>query len=151
MGVKRTIGLARTHDLNKPWKIDPEPILPPDEQIENTSFYFEPMSGIWFMFTNHVGIAPRSPGSNDFWEFTDAIWVYWTRDLLHWNPADKAVVLDASNCSWSLRIIGLPSVVAHGNRLHLYYDGLSGDGGPFSHLNRDVGLAFIDLPLTVPN
>ena len=65
--VKRTLALARTRDLNGPWRLDPAPILPLDEQIENSSLYFEPANQTWFLFTNHVGIHPSGE------EFTDAI------------------------------------------------------------------------------
>jgi hypothetical protein len=138
--LKRTLGIARTHDLNGPWRIDPAPILPPDEQIENASLYFEPASNTWFCFTNHVGF--------DGGEFTDAVWVYWTRDLNAWNPAQKAVVLDNANCTWSFRCIGLPTVLPVGRRLALMYDAAGGES--VSHIHRDLGLAWLQLPLTVP-
>jgi predicted GH43/DUF377 family glycosyl hydrolase len=114
--VKRTIGLARTQNLNGPWTIAPEPILPPDEQIENTSLYYEPSNGTWFLFTNHVGLEAGL-------EYTDAVWVYWSRELTRWDPAHKAVVLDGRSSSWSKHIIGLPSVVKAGKRLAVFYDG----------------------------
>ena len=85
------------------------------EQVENSSLYFEPANRTWFLFTNHVGL--------DSFEYTDAVWVYWSKDLDRWDPAHKAVVLDRSNCSWSKHIIGLPSVVRVGDRLALFYDG----------------------------
>ena len=53
--IKRTICIARTKDLDSSWKIDSLPILPPEEQIENTSLYFEPANQTWFLFTNHIG------------------------------------------------------------------------------------------------
>ena len=34
--IRRTIGIARTKDLEGRWVVDPEPIVPLDEQIENT-------------------------------------------------------------------------------------------------------------------
>lgn len=80
-------------------------------------------------------------------EFTDAIWVYWTHDLNHWNPAHKAVVLDGKNCTRSHKCIGLPSAVKVGNRLAVFYDAPGGEST--SHMNRDVGLAWLDLPLDV--
>ena len=143
--IQRTIGIARTRDLDGPWVLDPQPILPATEQIENSSLCFEEANRTWFLFTNHVGIG-------DF-EFTDAVWVYWTKDLDRWNPADKAVVLDGSNCSWSKHIIGLPSVVKVTDRLALFYDGNAEakmPGGIKSHMNRDIGLAWLRLPLTPP-
>jgi predicted GH43/DUF377 family glycosyl hydrolase len=139
-GTHRTIGIARTHDLNSSWRVDPEPILSPDEQVENTSLYFETANGTWFLFTNHIGL--------EGFEYTDAVWVYWTTDLGHWNAAHKAVVLDEKNCGWSRKCIGLPSVVKAGNKLAILYDAPGGDSK--SHMKRDVGLAWLDLPLRPP-
>lgn len=144
--ILRTISLARTKDLNSPWIIEAEPILPPAEQIENSSLYFEKKNKTWFLFTNHVGIK-------DGLEYTDAIWVYWSNDLTKWDPANKAVVLDSKNCKWSKHIIGLPSVVQMGNRLAIFYDGSDADpipAGVKSHMNRDIGLAWLELPLIAP-
>jgi hypothetical protein len=143
--ILRTLGIARTRDLDKPWSIDPQPIVPPAEQVENTSLYYQEQTRTWFLFTNHVGLK-------DGLEYTDAIWVYWTKDLEHWNSAHKALVLDGSTCTWSKEIIGLPSVVKSGNRLALFYDGYAGRGippGASSHMRRDIGLAWLDLPLVV--
>jgi len=138
--MKRTIGIARTRDLNGAWTIDPAPIVPPDEQIENSSFYFEPANQTWFLFTNHIGLEGH--------EYTDAVWVYWTKDLNRWNADHKAVVLDGKNCTWSRKCVGLPSVVKVGNRLAVLYDAPGGDSK--SHMKRDVGLAWLNLPLTLP-
>jgi predicted GH43/DUF377 family glycosyl hydrolase len=140
-GTQRTIGIARTDDLDGPWRIDPEPIVPLDEQIENTSLHYEPANGTWFLFTDHIAL-------DSFGEYTDAIWVYWTRDLDHWDPQDKAVVLDRTNCAWSPYVVGLPSVVPLGDRLAVFYDGRSAPD--VSHMGRDVGLAWLDLPLRPP-
>jgi predicted GH43/DUF377 family glycosyl hydrolase len=145
--ILRTLGIARTKDLNGPWRIDPEPIVPPAEQVENTSLYFEPKHRTWWLFTNHVGLRGGL-------EYTDAIWVYWTTDLDHWRPDQKAVVLDGRNCRWSRQIIGLPSVVQVGKRLAIFYDGCASEPRPTgvkSHMNRDVGLAWLDLPLVPPS
>jgi predicted GH43/DUF377 family glycosyl hydrolase len=138
--MKRTLGIARTRDLNGPWVIDPAPIVPPEEQIENSSLYFEPANGTWFLFTNHIGLEGH--------EYTDAVWVYWTKDLNRWNADHKAVVLDGGNCTWSRKCIGLPSVVKVGNRLAILYDAPGGDSK--SHMRRDVGLAWLELPLLPP-
>lgn len=138
--MKRTIGIARTRDLNGPWALDATPIVPSEEQVENTSFYYEPTNQTWFMFTNHIGL--------DKHEFTDAVWVYWTKDLNHWDAHNKAVVLDGSNCNWSHQCIGLPAVVQRGNRLAILYDAPGGDNT--GHMGRDVGLAWLDLPLQLP-
>lgn len=143
--ILRTLGIARTRDLDGTWKIDSRPIVPPAEQVENTSLYHEEGADTWFLFTNHVGLKNGL-------EYTDAIWVYWTKDLERWDTDHKAVVLDATNCTWSKQIIGLPSVVRVGDRLALFYDGYAGRGipeGAASHMHRDVGLAWLTLPLEV--
>ncbi|RFU84386.1 hypothetical protein DY218_22245 [Streptomyces triticagri] len=139
--TKRTIGIARTRDLNGPWQPDPEPIVPLDEQIENASLHYEHANDTWFLFTNHVGLDESG-------EYTDAIWVYWTRDLNQWDARDKAAVLDRTNCAWSPYIMGLPSVVPLHGRLALFYDGRA--ARDVSHMGRDVGLAWLDLPLCPP-
>lgn len=133
--VQRTLGLARTRDLNGPWRLDAAPILPLAEQVENSSLYYESSTGTWFLFTDHVGLNGG--------EYTDSVWVYWSRDLNRWDPKDKAVVLDGKNCTWSKRCIGLPSVVKVGTRLALFYDAPGGNST--SHMNRDV-----ELPLAAP-
>ena len=138
----RTLGIARTKDLDGAWTIDPEPIVPIEEQIENSFLYYEPVCGMWFLFTNYIGRYEYGG------EYTDAIWVYWTRDLNKWNPEHKAVVLDGSNCTWSKRCIGLPSVIPVGNRLAVFYDGPGGES--VNHYCRNIGLAWLDLPLSPP-
>lgn len=143
--ILRTVGIARTHTLDASWRIDPQPVLPPAEQVENTSLYYEERSKMWFLFTNHVGLKNGL-------EYTDAVWVYWTKDLERWNADNKAIVLDGANCSWSKEIIGLPSIVKVGKRLALFYDGFAGQGipkGAASHMQRDIGLAWLELPLDV--
>jgi predicted GH43/DUF377 family glycosyl hydrolase len=137
----RTLGIARTRDLNGAWQLDPNPILPPTEQVENSSLYYQEKDNTWFLFTNHVGVDARG-------EYTDAIWVYWTQDLDHWNPDHKAVVLDRANCRWSPDCIGLPSILKVGDRLAILYDAPGGNST--SHMRRDVGLAWLNLPLVVP-
>ena len=81
-------------------------------------------------------------------EFSDAIWVYWSKDLEHWDPGNKAIVLDGKNCTESEKCIGLPSVITAGDRLALFYDAPGGTST--SHMKRHVGLAWLDLPLTIP-
>jgi predicted GH43/DUF377 family glycosyl hydrolase len=139
--VQRSLGIARTKNLDGPWVVDTTSALPIEEQIENTSLYFESSIDTWFLFTNHIGI-------DNGVEFTDAIWVYWSKDLNKWNPRDKAVVLDGTNCSWSEKCIGLPSVVQVGKRLALFYDAPGGEST--SHMKRNIGLAWLELPLKVP-
>ncbi len=139
--IKRTICIARTNDLDAQWKIDPSPIVPPEEQIENTSMYYEPSIMTWFLFTNHIGLDQDG-------EYTDAVWVYWSKDLNNWNPEHKAIVLDGQNCKWSKRCIGLPSVISYRNKLAILYDAPGGNST--SHMRRSIGLAYLDLPLKVP-
>jgi predicted GH43/DUF377 family glycosyl hydrolase len=144
--IKRTLSYARTTNLDKPWTPDPQPFLPLTEQIENSSVYYQRSDNTWFLFTNHVGITNGL-------EYTDAIWVYWTKDLDSWNPENKAVVLDSANCSWSKHIIGLPSVIKKGNRLAIIYDGNDQKDMPLgakSHMKRDIGLAWLALPIQLP-
>jgi hypothetical protein len=154
IGVGRTIGIARAESLDGPWTIDSNPIVPLDEQIENSSLYFQSTTRTWFMFVNHVALL-------DHQEFTDAIWVYWTQDLEHWNKDDKAVVLDAANCGWSKDAVGLPSVLPVGGRLAIFYDGLDATAktshseaqspDAYRHMFRDIGLAWLDLPIRLPS
>ena len=136
-GGKRTIGIARTQDLAATWTVDATPALPVEEQIENSSLYFEPANSTWFLFTNHIG--------NQGGEFTDGIWVYWTTDLNAWDPANKAVVLDGSNCTWSSKCIGMPSVTVVGDKLYVFYD--APGGASTSHMQRSLGMATLQLPL----
>jgi len=145
--IKRTLSYARTKDLDKSWTLDKKPFLPLDEQVENSSVYYQAGNKTWFIFTNHVGIRNGM-------EYTDAIWVYWTKDLDHWNVENKAVVLDSSNCKWSKFIIGLPSVLKKGNKLAIFYDGNSEKDfpkGALSHMKRNVGLAWLNLPIQLPD
>jgi len=125
-----------------PWTVLDAPVLPLEEQIENSSLYHEESNGWWFLFTNHVGID----GTWDEW--TDAIWVYWSRDPTRWKPANRAVVLDGHNCAWSKQCIGMPSAIKVGERLALLYDAPGGERT--DHMERDIGLAWLDLPLSPP-
>ncbi|HEY1805345.1 MAG TPA: hypothetical protein VGG45_12800 [Terracidiphilus sp.] len=140
--VTRTLGIARTANLDGAWTADVSPILPSSEQIENSSLYFERSNHTWFLFTNHVGLDEDG-------EYTDAIWVYWTKNLNQWNRANKAIVLDGKNSKWSKRCIGLPSVVRLGKRLAIFYDAPGGNS--VSHMARSIGVAWLRLPLTPPS
>jgi hypothetical protein len=42
----------------------------------------------------------------------------------------------------------MPTVIKSGNRLALLYDAPGGDS--VSHMSRDIGLAWLELPLRVP-
>lgn len=90
--VQRTLGIARTNNLDSSWIVDPEPMVPIEEQIENSTLHYEESIDTWFLFTNHIGIE-------DGKEYTDAIWVYWSNDLNNWDAKNKAIVLDGENCS----------------------------------------------------
>lgn len=140
--LQRTLGLAHAMHPDGPWIMLDQPILPQQEQVENSSLYHEPANDLWFLFTNHIGTDDA--GS----EWTDAIWVYWSDNPTRWNPSNKAIVLDGENCSWSEQCIGMPSVVRVGDRLAMFYDAPGSDSR--SHVNRDIGLAWFDLPLCPP-
>jgi len=139
--VKRTLCIARTQNLDSEWKVDSVPIVPQDEQIENSSLYYEEANQTWFLFTNHIALDALG-------EYTDAVWVYWSKDPEKWNPDNKAIVLDGSNCKWSHKCIGMPTVIKHHNRLALLYDA-PGENS-VSHMRRSISLAFLELPLVVP-
>lgn len=140
--IKRTLGIARTNNLNGSWVIDSMPLFPPSEQVENSSVYYQKRNKTWFLFTNHIGIDTAGT------EYTDAIWVYWSKDLNHWDPANKAIVLDSANCTWSKGVIGMPTVIKSGKRLALLYDGY--EGNSHGHMERNIGLAWLKLPLKIP-
>jgi predicted GH43/DUF377 family glycosyl hydrolase len=133
----RTLSIARTRNLDGEWTIDPEPALPPEQQIENSALYFEPSNQTWFLFTNHIGLDEEG-------EYTESIWVYWSHDLNRWNAEQRAVVLDRANCRWSKRCIGMPSVVPVDRQLALFYDASTTTSG---NMGRDVGMAWLSLPL----
>ncbi len=58
-------------------------------------------------------------------------------------------MLDGASCPWSNRCLGMPTVIESGGRLALLYDAPGGDS--LDHLGRDLGLAWLDLPLAVPD
>lgn len=146
----RSIGIARTNDLSvhdnwdaenpNHWKMDEKPLLPFCEDLENASIYYEESNGYYFMFVNRVHDNA----------YTNAVWVYWSKDLEHWNVEDKAVVLDKTNCTWAKGTIGLGTVVKKDdNTLAMLYDAEEGDGTGF--LNRQLGFLTIALPLDPKN
>lgn len=138
--LKRTLAIARTRDLDGPWRVDAEPILPPGQQLENSALYYEPSLKTWFLFANHIGLDSGG-------EYTDSIWVYWSKDLTQWDAEKRATVLDRVNCRWAVKCIGMPSVVKVGKRLAIFYDAPAEDTG---HMKRDIGLAWLELPLRIP-
>ena len=142
-GTKRTLGIAATKNLDGAWTVQNKPIFPITEQVENSSVYYEPGNKTWYLFTNHIGI------DNNKTEYTDAIWVYWSKDIYHWNVNHKAIVLDSTNCTWSKGAIGMPSVIRIGNRLAVLYDAY--EGYSTYHMRRNIGLAWIEIAdLTKP-
>jgi predicted GH43/DUF377 family glycosyl hydrolase len=145
--ILRTLGIARSRDLDSSWVVDPEPLLPLTEQIENSSLYFEPADGLWYLFTNHIAEStdhsPVPPQNST--EYTDAVWVYWSADPTRFDSANKAVVIDSQNSGWSPIVVGLPSVVRVGDRLAVYFDG--SNEHTIGHGGRDIGVAWLDLPI----
>lgn len=144
--IKRTISIARTKNLDGAWAIDPQPILPLEQQLENAALYFEPANGWWFLFANHIGLDQHG-------EYTESIWVYWSKSLTKWDAQNRAVALDRTDCSWCGRAIGMPSVVEVDDRLALFFDTQGVDAGAADiggNMGRDVGLAWFKLPLQPP-
>jgi len=139
-GYKRTLSIARTSNLDGPWQVDPEPILPLEQQVENSALYFETANETWFLFTNHIGLDGRG-------EYTESTWVYWSKNLNKWDAEKRAVVLDHKNCHWNVRDIGMPSVVKTDKGLALFYDAPAADT---DNMGRDLGLAWLPLPLRPP-
>ncbi len=139
-GSPGAIGIARSRDLLGEWVPDPKPFVDKHFDLENSSIYYEPENKTWFLFANHIrAIDPM---------FTDAIWVFWTKDLEKWESENRAIALDGVNCTWSKRCIGMATVTRIGNRLAMVYAAAGGDST--SHLGRDIGLAWYDLPLQSP-
>jgi hypothetical protein len=142
--ARRTLGLARTRDLDGAWTLAPAPILPLTENVENADLYFQASTGTWFLFTNHVGQNSTRPGPG---EYTEAVWVYWTQDPTTWDAANKAVVLDNQNIHNHQEVVGLPTVLPVGDRLAVNYDAPADRA--ITDLYHSVGLAWLDLPLDV--
>jgi predicted GH43/DUF377 family glycosyl hydrolase len=152
--LRRTLALAWREQPGGPWRKSSQPILPPEEQVENAALYFEKASQSWFLFTNHVGI-------HDGFEYADAIWVYWSSNPLDWDARNKAIVLDRHNVNWkhprgNTAIIGLPAVIEKEGKLLIFYDGLAGSarwlpaGDGMENCHRDIGMASLKLPLVTP-
>jgi hypothetical protein len=143
-----SIGLATTRNLTGVW----EPKLPliTSAAVENTSLYQEPSTGMWFLFTNHIG--PDSGGM----AFDDAIWVYWSMNLTSWDPNHVAVVLNRTNVvepSFQTGRVGLPSVLkvpGNDKQLALVYDGGGTRDDVSYNENCSIALAWLDLPLVPP-
>lgn len=56
--------------------------------------------------------------------------------------------LDGKNCTWSSSCIGMPSVIRVKDRLAVLYDAPGGNS--VDHMRRDIGLAWLKLPLISP-
>ncbi|MCX6895293.1 MAG: hypothetical protein NTZ16_07310 [Verrucomicrobia bacterium] len=132
------LGIARTKNLEGPWTPDPGPVFNEHMHLENASIYYEEANGTWWLFVNHIDAAHG---------YTAAVWAFWSKDLEKWNSKDRTVVLDGQNCTWSKKCVGMASVTKVGNRLAIFYDAAGDDS--ISHMNRDIGLTWLDLPLRV--
>ncbi len=73
-----------------------------------------------------------------------------------WRLADNPVAtlpprtyFEEANCTWSRACIGMPSVVKVKDRLAILYD--AAGGNRTDHMQRDIGLAWLPLPLSPPN
>ncbi|MBK1877191.1 hypothetical protein [Pelagicoccus mobilis] len=139
----RGLSIARTKDLEGKWTPDASPAIPLEEQVENSSIYFEEETGTYYLFTNHIGI--EDDGEDGVVEYTDAVWVYWSKDPNNWNPENRSIVIDRHNCTWANRCIGMPSVIKKDGRLAILYDAPEGDSIDANY--RHIGLAWADLPL----
>ncbi len=143
--IVRTNDLSITdaYDAASPnfWTYDPQYLFPPEDCPENSSMYYEPANGYYFLFINHI----RTPQK----DYTDAAWVYWTKDIDHWDQNNKAIVIDSSVSTWAKGAIGMPTVVkVDSTKLAIFYDGCVGNGT--GHLGRSIGLAYAKLPLQPP-
>ena len=140
VGIARSDCLTAADDYDKLegnfWEPDPAPIIPLEDDVENATLFHDADRGIWYLFVNHID------SSNTY---TDAIWVYWSEDPNRWDPNNKAEVLSSESCSWTHGAIGMPSVLRVGDRLAMFYDGSV--NGDTTHFNRNIALAYIDLPL----
>jgi hypothetical protein len=56
----RTLSIARTKNLDGVWTIDAQPILPPQQQIENSALYFQPVNGRGFYLRTILGWTARA-------------------------------------------------------------------------------------------
>jgi hypothetical protein len=138
-----TLGLARAATPDGPWYVDPVPLLPASERLENAALHHDAASGLWWLFADHIGTMNGSDGLL----YTDAIWGYVSSDPTSFSPTQRALVLDGRSTSWT-KVIGMPSVVPMDGGLALFYDGIAGKQRT-DHMDRDIGMAFLPLPLTL--
>ena len=144
------IGLvaSATPELGGPWA-DVAALI--HDPIENFSLYFEASSGLWFGFSNRIGLDAGGMA------YDAEIVVYWSASLTAWPPSQQAVVLNRSNVvepSFQVGRVGLPSVLRlPGNDTHLalLYDGGGTRTGVSYNEDCSVALAWLALPLTPPH
>ena len=105
---------------------------------ENANYYFDPVSGYHFLFTNQF---------NQQYNATDCNVVYWTKDVDHWDDRNSAVVVDAkcTKDGWATGAIGFPSVLRVDNEtLLLVYDAIKGNS--IGHTPRHIGYGYWKIP-----
>jgi hypothetical protein len=84
--------------------------------------------------------------------FTDAISVFGTKDIYHWNEKNKAIPLDKTNCSWAKDTTGMPMVIKVGDKLGMLHDGVEGNSTihlpsptfPDKRISRGLSLLITD-------
>ena len=146
----RSLGIAKTDDLTVSddhakkqgegnfWEKVPGPLFPPEHDIENTDIFYEESTGLYWLFTNHIHDNL----------YTNSVWVYWTKDIDHWDPENRAVAFDAEMSSWAKGAIGMAAVIKKDEKtLCMFFDAIDGDG--IDHLDRKVGMCEIPLPIRV--
>lgn len=105
---------------------------------ENANYYFDPVSGYHFLFTNQF---------NQQYNATDCNVVYWTKDVDHWDDRNSAVVVDAkcTKDGWATGAIGFPSVLrVDDETLLLVYDAIKGNS--IGHTPRHIGYGYWKIP-----
>ena len=140
LGIASTNDLSCTDDCDSPrpnhWRLREEPILSPKIDIENSSIYYEEENGTYFLFTNHIKDN----------RYTDAVYVYCSKDPCRWDAECCKILVDASVSTWAHGAIGLATVTkADAHTLAVVYDGVEGDGQ--GHLDRKIGYGTLPLPL----
>jgi hypothetical protein len=143
-----SIGLATTFNLTGLWQ-EKMPLIT-DAPVENTSLYYEEANGLWFLFTNQIGLDSGGMA------FDAHIVVYWSSNLTNWSPMNKATVLNQTNAiepRIQVGRVGLPSVLripGNDKQLAVLYDGGGYRSDVSYNENCSVALLWIDLPLTPP-
>ena len=137
-----TIGLARAESLDGPWYVDSAPLLSASERLENAALHHDPVTGLWWLFANHIGTTRGSDGLL----YTDGIWGYVGSDPTSFSAEQRVLVLDTESAPWT-RVIGMPSVRPTAGGLAVFYDGIAGRTRT-DHMSRDIGMAFLPLPVT---